>query len=117
MKDRVFIEDLKIETIIGIFGWERKVKQEVNISLEMEFNIDKAGKTDQIEDALDYKKIGKAVIALVEKSSFFLVEKMATEVAKLVLKNKKIDSVMVTASKPGALRGSKSVGVKIFREN
>ena len=117
MKDRVFIEDLKIETIIGIFGWERKVKQEVNISLEMEFNIDKAGKTDQIEDALDYKKIGKAVIALVEKSSFFLVEKMATEVAKLVLKIKKIDSVMVTASKPGALRGSKSVGVKIFREN
>lgn len=117
MKDRVFIEDLKIETIIGIFGWERKVKQEVNISLEMEFNIDKAGKTDQIKDALDYKKIGKAVIALVEKSSFFLVEKMATEVAKLVLKNKKIDSVMVTASKPGALRGSKSVGVKIFREN
>lgn len=117
MKDRVFIEDLKIETIIGVFGWERKVKQEVNISLEMEFNIDKAGKTDQIEDALDYKKIGKAVIALVEKSSFFLVEKMATEVAKLVLKNKKIDSVMVTASKPGALRGSKSVGVKIFREN
>ena len=117
MKDRVFIEDLKIETIIGIFGWERKVKQEVNISLEMEFNIDKAGKTDQIEDALDYKKIGKAVISLVEKSSFFLVEKMATEVAKLVLKNKKIDSVMVTASKPGALRGSKSVGVKIFREN
>ena len=117
MKDRVFIEDLKIETIIGIFGWEREVKQEVNIILEMEFNIDKAGKTDQIEDALDYKKISKAVIALVEKSSFFLVEKMATEVAKLVLKNKKIDSVMVTASKPGALRGSKSVGVKIFREN
>tara|TARA_B110000483_G_C18199778_1_gene544668 strand:+ start:1303 stop:1656 length:354 start_codon:yes stop_codon:yes gene_type:complete len=117
MKDKVFIEDLKVETIIGIFGWERKVRQEVNISLEMEFDISKASKSDEIIDALDYKKIGKAVINLLEKSSFFLVEKMAEEIAKLVLKNKQVDSVMVTASKPGALRGSKSVGVKIFRKN
>ena len=113
MKDKVFIEDLKVETIIGIFGWERKVKQEVNISLEMEFDISKASKSDEIKDALDYKKIGKAVIYLLEKSSFFLVEKMAEEIAILVLKNKQVDSVLVSASKPGALRGPKSVGVKI----
>ena len=88
--DKVFIKDLEIETIIGIFGWEREVKQIVKISLEMSFDISKAGKSDQIEDALDYKKIGKSIVNLVENSSFFLVEKMAEEIAKLVLKNKQI---------------------------
>ena len=56
--DKVFIEDLEIETIIGIFGWEREVKQIVNINLEMDFDISKAGKTDNIDDALNYKSIG-----------------------------------------------------------
>ena len=115
--DKVFIEDLEIETIIGIFGWEREVKQIVNIRLEMDFDISKAGKTDNIDDALNYKSIGKGVINLVENSSFFLVEKMAEEVAKLVLKNKEIKKVTVKVSKPGALRGSRNVGVKISRSN
>ena len=115
--DKVFIEDLEIETIIGIFGWEREVKQIVNISLEMDFDISKAGKTDNIDDALNYKSICKCVINLVENSSFFLVEKMAEEVAKLVLKNKEIKKVTVKVSKPGALRGSRNVGIKISRSN
>ena len=93
--DKVFIKDLEIETIIGIFGWEREVKQIVKISLEMSFDISKAGKSDQIEDALDYKKIGKSIVNLVENSSFFLVEKMAEEIAKLVLKNKQIKEKIV----------------------
>ena len=113
--DKVFIKDLEIETIIGIFGWEREVKQTVRISLEMSFDISKAGKSDQIEDALDYKKIGKSIVNLVENSSFFLVEKMAEEIAKLVLKNKQIKDISLKVEKPGALRGSKSVGVNIFR--
>lgn len=113
--DKVFIKDLEIETIIGIFGWEREVKQIVRISLEMEFDISKAGKTDKIEDALDYKKIGKSIIRLVEDSSFFLVEKLAEEIAKLVLKNKEIENLKLILEKPGAMRGSKSVGVEIFR--
>ena len=114
--DKVFIKDLEIETIIGIFGWEREVKQIVKISLEMSFDISKAGKSDQIEDALDYKKIGKSIVNLVENSSFFLVEKMAEEIAKLVLKNKQIEDILLKVEKPGALRGSKSVGVNIFRK-
>ena len=113
--DKVFIKDLEIETIIGIFGWEREVKQIVKISLEMSFDISKSGKSDQIEDALDYKKIGKSIVSLVENSSFFLVEKMAEEIAKLVLKNKQIKDISLKVEKPGALRGSKSVGVDIFR--
>ena len=70
---------------------------------------------NQIEDALDYKKIGKSIVNLVENSSFFLVEKMAEEIAKLVLKNKQIKDISLKVEKPGALRGSKSVGVDIFR--
>ena len=115
--DKVFIKDLEVETIIGIFGWEREVKQKVRISMEMSFDISKAGKSDEINDALDYKKIGKSVVNLVSKSSFFLVEKMAEEIAKLILKNKSISKVLVSVSKPGALRSSKNVGVKIIRSN
>ena len=113
--DKVFIEDLEVETIIGIFGWEREVKQIVRISLEMSFDISKAGKSDKIDDALDYKKIGKSIVNLVENSSFFLVEKMAEEIALLVLKNKQIEDIKLRVEKPGALRGSKSVGVEILR--
>ena len=113
--DKVFIKDLEVETIIGIFGWEHEVKQKVRISMEMSFDISMAGKTDKIDDALDYKKIGKSVVKLVSSSSFFLVEKMAEEIAKLVLKDKKIAELRLCVEKPGALRGSKSVGVEIFR--
>ena len=63
--DKVFIKDLEVETIIGIFGWEREVKQKVRISMEMSFDISMAGKTDKIDAALDYKKIGKSVVKLV----------------------------------------------------
>ena len=113
--DKVFIEDLEVETIIGIFGWEREVKQIVRISLEMSFDTSKAGKSDKIDDALDYKKIGKSIVNLVENSSFFLVEKMAEEIALLVLKNKQIKDIKLRVEKPGALRGAKSVGVEILR--
>ena len=113
--DKVFIENLEIETIIGIFGWEREVKQIVRISLEMSFDISKAGKSDKIDDALDYKKIGKSIVNLVENSSFFLVEKMAEEIASLVLTNEQIEEIKLRVEKPGALRGSKSVGVEILR--
>ena len=115
--DKVFIENLEIETIIGIFGWEREVKQIVRISLEMSFDISKAGKSDKIDDALDYKKIGKSIVNLVENSSFFLVEKMAEEIASLVLQNEQIEEIKLRVEKPGALRGSKSVGVEILRSS
>ncbi|MDC3150442.1 dihydroneopterin aldolase [SAR86 cluster bacterium] len=115
--DKVFIENLEIETIIGIFGWEREVKQIVRISLEMSFDISKAGKSDNIDDALDYKKIGKSIVNLVENSSFFLVEKMAEEIASLVLQNERIEEIKLRVEKPGALRGSKSVGVEILRSS
>ena len=113
--DKVLIKNLQVETIIGIFNWEREVRQVVSIDLEMEFNNKVAAKSDDIEDALDYKKIGKRVSSYVERSKFKLVERLAEQIAKLVLKEFPVASLKVSVTKPGALRGSESVGISITR--
>ena len=113
--DKVFIKNLQVETIIGIFNWEREVRQVVSIDLAMEFDNKKAAKSDDIEDALDYKKIGKRVSSYVERSKFKLVERLAEQIAKLVLKEFPVASLKVSVTKPGALRGSESVGISITR--
>ena len=113
--DKVFIKNLQVETIIGIFNWEREVRQVVSIDLEMEFNNKVAAKSDDIEDALDYKKIGKRVSSYVERSKFKLVERLAEQIAKLVLKEFPVSSLTISVTKPGALRGSESVGISITR--
>ena len=113
--DKVFINNLQVETIIGIFDWEREVRQVVSIDLEMEFDNKKAAKSDDIKDALDYKKVGKRISSYVKKSKFKLVEKLAEQIAKLVLEEFPVSSLIVSVTKPGALRGSESVGIKITR--
>ena len=113
--DKVLIKNLQVETIIGIFNWEREVRQVVSIDLEMEFDNKVAAKSDDIEDALDYKKIGKRVSSYVERSKFKLVERLAEQIAKLVLKEFPVSSLTISETKPGALRGSESVGISITR--
>ena len=113
--DKVLINNLQVETIIGIFDWEREVKQVVSIDLEMEFDNKKAAKSDDIIDALDYKKVGKRITAFVEKSKYKLVERLAEQIAKLVLKEFPVSSVIISVMKPGAMRGSESVGIRITR--
>ena len=113
--DKVFINNLQVETIIGIFDWEREVRQVVSIDLEMEFDNKKAAKSDDIKDALDYKKVGKRITAFVKKSKYKLVESLAEQIAKLVLKEFPVSSVTVSLMKPGAMRGSESVGIRITR--
>ena len=113
--DKVLIKNLQVETIIGIFNWEREVRQVVSIDLEMEFDNKVAAKSDDIEDALDYKKIGKRVSSYVETSKFKLVERLAEQIAKLVLKEFPVSSLTISVTKPGALRGSESVGISITR--
>ena len=113
--DKVLIKNLQVETIIGIFNWEREVRQVVSIDLAMEFDNKKAAKSDDIDDALDYKKIGKRVSSYVERSKFKLVERLAEQIAKLVLKEFPVASLKVSVTKPGALRGSESVGISITR--
>ena len=113
--DKVFITDLEVETVIGIYDWEREVRQLISISLVMDFDLTKAAKTDKIEDSLNYKKISKRIIKLSETLKSKLIENLAQKIADTVLKEFPVSSIVVTVEKPGALRGSKSVGVTIKR--
>ena len=113
--DKVFIKDLKVEAVIGVYDWEREVRQLISINLEMNFNTKKAGRSDRIDDALNYKNISKCIIELTESSKSKLIENLAQKIAKTVLSEFPVSSVIVTVEKPGALRGSKSVGVTIKR--
>mgnify|MGYP002833190644 FL=1 len=115
MEDIIYIKDLRIKTIIGIFDWERKVKQEVSIDMEFPFDCKKAAATDSIEDTIDYKAIAKGVIKFVEESSFQLQETLAESIATLVKDEYGVKSIKLRVSKPGALRGAKDVGLIIYR--
>lgn len=113
--DTVFIEDLRIETVIGIYDWERKIRQVVSIDLEMAFDNTRPAATDRIEDTLDYKAVSKRLIAFVEASHFELVETLAERCAAIVLDEFGVGWLRLKLSKPGAVRGSRAVGVKIER--
>jgi dihydroneopterin aldolase len=113
--DRVFIENLTIETVIGIFDWEREIRQSVSLDLEMDYDIRKAAKSDSIEDTLDYKSVAKRLIRFVEQSEFQLVETLAERCAEIVLNEFPVDRLKLKLSKPGAVRGSSAVGVIIER--
>ena len=115
--DIVFINDLRIDTIIGIYDWEREVKQTVSIDLEMAHDISKAAKTDDIQYALNYKAVAKRIIAFIEPSEFLLVESMAEEIASLIMTEFSVPWLRLCLRKPGALRGSKDVGIMIERGN
>ncbi len=113
--DVVFIEALNIECTIGIYDWERRVKQTIVIDLEMAFDNTKPAGTDQIEDTLDYKAVSKRLQGFVEASSFGLVETLAERCAEIVLREFPVTGLRLKLSKPGAVRGAKAVGVKIVR--
>ncbi|QDT31872.1 dihydroneopterin aldolase [Thalassoglobus polymorphus] len=115
MSDFIEIKDLLVRTIIGINPDERKNRQDVVINLKFQVDIRPAGASDDIEDAVNYRTICKSVIAFVEESKFQLVEKLAEEVARLCLKDERIERVWVSIEKPGALRFSRTVGVTIER--
>lgn len=114
--DIVYIRELEIETVIGIFDWERKIKQTVSLDVEMAFDNRKAAASDNIADAVDYKSVSKRIIDFVEKSEFQLVEAMAEQIAAIILNEFNVPWVRLRLSKPGAVRGSKDVGVIIERE-
>jgi dihydroneopterin aldolase len=113
--DTVFINDLRIDTIIGIYDWERKVRQTISLDLEMGADIRRAAETDAIEDTLNYKAVAKRLLAFVEDSEFQLVETLAEKIAEIVLNEFSVPWVRLTVHKPGAVRGSRDVGVIIER--
>ena len=113
--DTIFLRDLRIDTIVGIWEWERKIRQTVSIDLQMGADIAKAAKTDSIEDTLNYKSVAKRVQQFVSESEFQLVETMAEKIAEVVLEEFDMPWIDVSVNKPGAIRGARDVGVRIRR--
>jgi len=113
--DIVYIRDLEIETVIGIYGWEREVKQVVSLDLDMATDIRKAALSDSIEDTLDYKAVSKRLISFIGESQFQLIETMAEQVTEIVRNEFDVPWLRLRLSKPGAVRGSRDVGVIIER--
>ena len=115
MKDTIYIRDLRVETIIGIFGWEREVRQQISMDLDFEFDVSVPGKSDLIDDTLDYKKITKSLIAFIESSEYKLIEALGEGIVDHLKSKFGIKKVKLRLSKPGALRFSKDVGIMIER--
>ncbi|HFD92783.1 MAG TPA: dihydroneopterin aldolase [Gammaproteobacteria bacterium] len=113
--DIIYLRDLKVDAIIGIFEWERRVKQTLSLDLEMAADIRKAAQSDAIEDTLDYKAVAKRVIHFVENSDFQLVETLAEEVVKRVMTEFGVPWMRLQINKKGAIRGARDVGVIIER--
>lgn len=113
--DIIYIRDLKIETVIGIYAWERQVKQAIILNLHMATDIRRAAATDQIEHTLNYKAVAKRLIEFVSHSEFQLVETLAEKITEVVMTEFNVSWVRLELNKRGAVRGAKDVGVLIER--
>ena len=113
--DIVFIEALEIECVIGIYDWERTIRQTVVLDIEMAFDNRKPAQTDAITDTLDYKAVSKRLIAFVQQSQYGLVETLAEECARIIREEFGVAWLRLKLSKPGAVTGARNVGVLIER--
>ena len=113
--DRIFLRELTTQAIIGVYEWERRVKQTVSIDLEIPCDVRRAAAADEIEATVNYKKVAKRILEFIARSEFHLVETLAERTALMVLEEFNLDWIRLTLNKPGAVRGSKDVGVMIER--
>ncbi|MDP6967735.1 MAG: dihydroneopterin aldolase [Gammaproteobacteria bacterium] len=113
--DRVYIHGLTVETVIGIFDWERTIKQKVVVDLEMAVDIRASAQSENIERTVSYKEVSDRLLSFIAKSEFLLVETMAEEIAALVLKEFPVPFVRLKLGKPGAVPEAQDVGVMIER--
>jgi 7,8-dihydroneopterin aldolase/epimerase/oxygenase len=113
--DIIYLRDLRIDTIIGIYDWERRMKQTIIIDLEMGTDISKAANSDNIEDTLNYKEVAKRLMSYVGDSEFELVETLAEKIAEIILTEFKVPWLRLSLNKKGAVRGVRDVGVIIER--
>lgn len=113
--DTIFLQDLKVETIVGIWDWERRIRQTISIDIEMAADVAKAAETDNIEGTLNYKAVAKRVQQFVAASEYQLVETLAEKIAETVLAEFDIPWIQLRVCKPGAIRNAKNVGVTIRR--
>lgn len=113
--DKIFLSALSVECIVGIWEWERRVKQTVIIDIEMAADIRKAAASDRIEDTIDYKRVSKRLLTFVGESQFHLVETLTERIAQLIVTEFGVGWVKVRLNKQGAIRGARDVGIQIER--
>ncbi len=113
--DRIFLNGLEVDCIIGFIEWERRVKQTIVLDVEMPVDCERAAQSDDVADTLDYKKVAKRLISFVGESQFKLVETLAHRAALLILEEFAVGWVRLSVNKPGAIRHSKDVGVAVMR--
>ena len=115
MTDKIFLTALRTECIVGIWDWERQVKQTLVIDLEMACDIRKAARTDNINDTVDYKTVSKRLLSFIEESSFQLIETLTENIARIIITEFAVSWVRVRLNKQGAIRNSRDVGIIIER--
>jgi dihydroneopterin aldolase/D-erythro-7,8-dihydroneopterin triphosphate epimerase len=113
--DKIYIEDLALRCIIGVFPEERREKQDVIINVVLEADLHPAGRSDDLRDAVDYKSVKKRILEIVEGSDFNLVETLAERIAEACLQDPQVNRAVVRVDKPGALRFARSVAVEVDR--
>lgn len=113
--DKVFIEQLSVITTIGVYDWEQEIKQKLVLDIEMAHDNRPAGQSDDVNDALDYSQVSQAVIDHIENGRFLLVERVAEEVAQLIINQFNVPWIKIRLTKPGAVAQARGVGVVIER--
>jgi dihydroneopterin aldolase len=113
--DIVFIRELRADTVIGVYDWEREIRQTVVLDLEMAGDTPRSAASDRIEDALDYAAISSRVLSFIEASEFQLLETLAERIAALIMEEFHVPWLRLRLSKPGAVAQAKDVGVLIER--
>ncbi len=113
--DAIYIRELRIDAVVGIYEWEQRVRQTISINLEMAADVRKAAASDAIEDTLNYKAVAERITRFIEESRFKLIETLAERIAAILLDEFNIAWVKVVVGKPGAVQGSRDVGVIIER--
>jgi 7,8-dihydroneopterin aldolase/epimerase/oxygenase len=114
-QDIVYLRDLKIDTVIGIYDWERRVRQTIHLDIELATDISKAAASENIDDTLNYKAVSKRIIEFVSSSDFQLVETLAERICEIIRTEFDVPWVRLTLNKKGAIRGATDVGVRIER--
>lgn len=115
--DKILIKDLLVRGVIGVNDWEREKPQDILINIEISADLAQVGKSDHLDDSVNYRTVSKKVIAHIETAKRFTVEALASDIAEICLREPGVESVRVRVEKPGAVRFAASVGVEIERKS